>query len=235
MRCEFGPPINGDDGFWQRQARHFAPPRLPRGTGESLSWTGDAFVEACDEMIRRVRAIYRLRAHDLDDFVQDAWLTVSVDSPRDVTTRAAVVWPTGFTSLPATGPCRIFVNAGGKTGGRNCRWSAWRRPCRRIRRGCWIAIVTCKRCAARWKYSGNVFPRQLLPVFYRRQIQQCSVREVAETMRLTPQQVRVYDHRAQRKLGSILLRRRWGLTPWGGEGSGPESREGWIEAVHAET
>ncbi len=130
----------------------------------------------------------------------------SVDSPRDVTTRAAVVWPTGFTSLPATGPCRIFVNAGAENGRAELPLERLaspvsQDPARLLDRHCDVQAVRRALEVLRQRVSPTAFA-----VFYRRQIQQCSVREVAETMRLTPQQVRVYDHRARRKLGSILLR-----------------------------
>ena len=44
-------------------------------------------------------------------------------------------------------------------------------------------------------------------VFQLRQVQDLSVTEVAQRLELTPIQVRVYDHRARRKLAKILAGR----------------------------
>jgi RNA polymerase sigma factor (sigma-70 family) len=43
-------------------------------------------------------------------------------------------------------------------------------------------------------------------VFHLRQMRQLAVEEVATALKLTRDQVRVYDHRARRKLQSILIR-----------------------------
>ena len=211
------------------------PPRLPRGTGESLSWTGDAFVEACDEMIRRVGAIYRLRTHDLDDFVQDAWLTVlsGLSQGRYDPCRGRLAdWLYIVARNRAVSYFR--QRCARKTGGRNCRWSAWRRPCRRIQRGCWIAIVTCKRCARAGSTPATCFPDSFCRVLPAADPTVQCERSGGNDAADAPTGTRLRSScAAQAGIDSVATR--WGLTPWGGKGSGPESREGWIEAVHAET
>ena len=49
----------------------------------------------------------------------------------------------------------------------------------------------------------------LYAVFQLRHLQQASIAEISAQLGLTPGQVRVYDHRARRKLTEILARRDW--------------------------
>ena len=161
-------------------------------------------------MIRRVGAIYRLRAHDLDDFVQDAWLTVL----------------SGL-SQGRYDPCRgrladwLYIVARNRAVSYfRQRWRAEngraelplerlespvsQDPSRLLERRCDVETVRHALEILRQRVSPTAFA-----VFHRRQIKQCSVEEVAKTMAAdAPAGTRLRSS-ARRKLGSILLRHGW--------------------------
>ena len=164
-------------------------------------------MQTCDDTIRRVGALYSLRAGDLDDFMQDAWLAVlnalaggRYDPCRGrlanwlhiVARNRAVTFfrrrwraQNGVVEVPLDLlQCRISEN-----------------PQTLLDRSCDIQQV---------QEALRMLEQRVSPlcyaVFYLRRIQQRGVSEVAANLRLTHEQVRVYDHRARRKLKSILTR-----------------------------
>ena len=164
-------------------------------------------LQTCDDTIRRVGAFYSLRAADLDDFMQDAWLAVFnalaggrydprrgrlADWLHIVARNRAVTFfrrrwrvQSGVVEVPLDLlECRLAED-----------------PQALLDRSCDIQQV---------QEALGLLEQRVSPlcyaVFYLRRIQQCAVGEVASNLGLTREQVRVYDHRARRKLELILLR-----------------------------
>lgn len=167
-----------------------------------------AFVRDCDAAIRRMGTIYVLPSHDLDDFVQDAWLAVlsSLQAGRFDPRRGR--WDDWLFVVARNRAMTIFRK----------RWQTDRRvvevplellesrardePSRLLDRLCDVEGVRQALDLLQQRTSPMTFA-----VFYLRHMRHCEVRQVAASLGLTPGQVRVYDHRARRKLEAILVRR----------------------------
>jgi RNA polymerase sigma factor (sigma-70 family) len=171
-----------------------------------MAETCSAFVRNCDEAIRRVGAIHALPPGDLDDFAQDAWLAV-----------LKALESGGYDPRRGRWNDWLFVVA------RNRAMTFFRRRWRSERSvvqvplellesrlsedPSWLLDRRCDVEAVRGAL--DTLQQRTSPitfaVFYLRQMKQLGVAEVAEALSLTRAQVRVYDHRARRKLESILV------------------------------
>jgi RNA polymerase sigma factor (sigma-70 family) len=161
-------------------------------------------VNSCDETIRRVGAVFALREAELDDFIQDAWLEVLSALARgryDPRRGTLANW--------------LFVLA------RNRAVTRFRRPqgARAVAAAPLEllpgpssddpAAILDRRCEVqRVRHALEVLRQQTPIVSYAalhlRRIKQMSVSEVAQTLQLSPEQVRSLDYRAYRKLAMIL-------------------------------
>ncbi len=166
-----------------------------------------AFVRNCDEAIRRVGAIHAMPPGDLDDFAQDAWLAVlkalengGYDPRRGrwkdwlfivARNRAMTFFRRRWQSERSVVqvPLELLES-------RLCEDPSWL-----LDRRCNVEAVRGALDALQQRTSPMTYA-----VFYLRQMKQLGVEEVAEALSLTREQVRVYDHRARRKLESILIR-----------------------------
>ncbi len=165
-----------------------------------------AFVRSCDEAIRRVGVMHALPPSDLDDFVQDAWLAVlkALDCGGYDPRRGR--W-NDWLFIVARNRAMTFFRRRSQTQSRvvqvplellESRWC--QDPSWLLDRRCDVETVRGALDALQQRTSPMTYA-----VFYLRQMRQFGVEQVAATLSLTREQVRVYDHRARRKLESILI------------------------------
>jgi len=195
-----------------RRGIRWGPRRCPACSLACVSRSGkqkaaELFWRLGDAVIQRVGTLYGVPRGEFEDFAQDAWLAVFnalvggnynpgqgtlrdwlfvVIRNRAVTLfrrrlahRRIVDWP--LESLPAAVADDPVI--------------ALQRACdaQTLRN----ALRTLQQRVSRTAYA----------VFRMRRLEQASIRTVAAALNLTPVQVRVYDHRARRKLATILSRR----------------------------
>ncbi len=159
--------------------------------------------QLCDYTIRQVGAIYSLRSADLDDFIQDAWLTVlnAVAGGRFNPSRGRLIdWLFVMARNRATTFFRQQTRNYGtnvpldQLPGRFCE-----DPAKLVQRSCDIEQV---------RQALTILQQRVSPLcysaFHRRRMQQQSVGEIAAMLHLTREQVRAYDFRARRKLAAIM-------------------------------
>ncbi len=170
--------------------------------GGELSWCPGC-TQLCDDTIRRVGAIYALRTADLDDFVQDAWLTVlnAVAAGRFNPNRGRLI---DWLFILARNRVTTFFrqrarHRGVKTQLDGLPGHTFEDPAAMVQRASDVkrvrrALITLKQRVSPLCYS----------TFYLRQMQQWSVNEIATQLQLSREQVRAYDFRARRKLAVIL-------------------------------
>jgi len=178
-----------------------APPPLP---GNRLSLCGIC-MQTCEDTIRRVGSTYSLRRGDFDDYMQEAWLailTAVAEGRYDGDCGQLSSWLHIIARNRAVSFCR----------------RRWRHRNSVVEASldlfpsplCEDPATTLERCCdiERVQEALRILERRTSPVgyavFYLRQIRQRRVEEVAARLKLTAEQVRVYDHRARRKLTSIL-------------------------------
>lgn len=183
-----------------------SPSASPPPSGKKLSLCRIC-MQTCDHAIRRVGSVYSLRDGDLDDYMQEAWLailTALAEGRYDGHSGRLSSWLRVVARNRAVSfHRRRWRNHNGVVeiplDLLQCRLSE--DPATLLDRSCDIEWV---------REALEILERRLSPVsyavFYLRQIQQRRVEEVAARLKLTREQVRVYDHRARRKLASILKR-----------------------------
>jgi RNA polymerase sigma factor (sigma-70 family) len=167
------------------------------------------FISLCEQTIQRVAARYGLQPQDRDDFAQDAWLGILTSLDR------------GYFD-PAQGRLESWLFAVVRNralAGRRRRWRSAQRvdyPLELLPGSAAVEPSQMLDRAGRIEAVGKaleLLAERISPlafaVFRLRQLEEASVAEVVAQLGLTAGQVRVYDHRARRKLAAILARCGW--------------------------
>lgn len=172
--------------------------------------TRPTFVSLCEQTIRRVAAQYWLRPQEWDDFAQDAWLDILTSLERG-------------RYDPRQGRLENWLYVVVRNSAISARRRRWRDaqaeeefplellpgstaedPSQRLDRLGRIEAVRSALALLAQRISPTSYA-----VFHLRHLEQASIAEVSSQLGLTPGQVRVYDHRARRKLAAILEHRGW--------------------------
>jgi RNA polymerase sigma factor (sigma-70 family) len=202
-----------DDGVplaWPVPVQPLAEHRFPDTGRPESAMTRPTFVSLCGQTIERVATQYWLQPQECDDFTQDAWLDILTSLARGrydphrgrlenwlyVVVRNCAISFRRRRRRDAQGeeqfPLELLPG------------SAAEDPCQRLDRMGRIEAV---------RSAVELLAQRLSPtsyaVFHLRHVEQASIAEVSVQLGLTPGQVRVYDHRARRKLAAILAHRGW--------------------------